>query len=208
MNVLKQLGRTFLSGFLVIAPVYLTVLLLLHGIETVRNLLKPVLSLLPQWFPSEAAISIGVVLLTCFLLGLLVRTGLGKLCREWIEARFLNRIPGYSQIRALTQQIAGESQQNTWKPALIDMDGAYVHGFLIEECNEHLVVVFVPGVPSIVTGNVYILKRERVHLLNVPFSAAFKSISHWGAGAKELVAAMHAAQRAEGKLEGSSTTKP
>ena len=39
-------------------------------------------------------------------------------------------------------------------------------------------------------GAVYILDRDRVHPLNVPFTQALKSVSRWGSGSKELVAAM------------------
>ena len=32
--------------------------------------------------------------------------------------------------------------------------------------------------------------RERVHPLDIPFTQALKSVSRWGSGSKELVAAM------------------
>lgn len=50
--------------------------------------------------------------------------------------------------------------------------------------------VFVPSVPTPLAGAVYVLSRARVHPLDVPFTDAVKSVSRWGAGAKELVAAM------------------
>jgi uncharacterized membrane protein len=48
----------------------------------------------------------------------------------------------------------------------------------------------VPSVPTPLSGAVYILNRERVHPLNVSFTQAIKSVSRWGSGSKELVAAM------------------
>ena len=50
--------------------------------------------------------------------------------------------------------------------------------------------IFVPSVPTPFAGAVYILARERVHLIDVPFTQAMKSVSRWGSGSKELVAAM------------------
>jgi len=35
-----------------------------------------------------------------------------------------------------------------------------------------------------------VLTRERVHPVSVGFAQAFKTVSRWGAGAKDLVAAM------------------
>jgi len=37
---------------------------------------------------------------------------------------------------------------------------------------------------------VYILDPERVHVVDVPFTQAIRSVSRWGAGSKDLVAAM------------------
>jgi hypothetical protein len=50
--------------------------------------------------------------------------------------------------------------------------------------------VFVPSVPTPLAGAVYIIDRARVHMLDIPFTDAIRSISRWGAGSKDLVAAM------------------
>ena len=39
-------------------------------------------------------------------------------------------------------------------------------------------------------GAVYVLERQRVHPVNVPFTDAIRVVSRWGSGAKTLVAAM------------------
>ena len=62
--------------------------------------------------------------------------------------------------------------------------------FIIEEFADGRYTVFVPSVPTPLAGAVYILTRERVHPLSVGFGQAFKTVSRWGAGSKELVAAM------------------
>ena len=68
-------------------------------------------------------------------------------------------------------------------------------GFIIEELDDGRLTVFVPSVPTPLAGAVYVLARERVHLLDVPFTQAIRSISRWGSGSKELVAAMRQADR-------------
>jgi len=50
--------------------------------------------------------------------------------------------------------------------------------------------VFVPSIPTPFAGAVYVLARERVHPVDVPFTDAIKVISRWGSGASVLVAAM------------------
>ena len=93
-------------------------------------------------------------------------------------------------IRSLTQRLAGKDEESAWKPALVEIEEALVPAFIIEELDDGRFTVFVPSVPTPFAGAVYILAPERVHPLDVPFTQALKSISRWGAGSKELVAAM------------------
>jgi uncharacterized membrane protein len=65
-----------------------------------------------------------------------------------------------------------------------------VPAFIIEELEDGRFTVFVPSIPTPLAGAVYVLSRERVHALDVPFTQAIQTISRWGAGAKDLVAAM------------------
>ncbi|MCU0710090.1 MAG: DUF502 domain-containing protein [Pirellula sp.] len=179
-----------MSGLLLVVPIYLTGLLLAKGFETAVEVVKPIKGVLPQWFPGEEVMSVALILIICLLLGLALRTSLGQWLRDWIENTFLNRIPGYTQIRDLSRQVAGDPHQKAWKPALVQFEDGLVHAFLVEECNDELVTVFVPDIPSVLTGDVFIVKRERVHLLDVPFATAFKSLSNWGAGSKDLIASL------------------
>ena len=50
-----------------------------------------------------------------------------------------------------------------------------------------------PSVPTPMAGALYILSRERVHPVDVPFTTALRVFSKWGAGAGEFVRAMHPA---------------
>jgi len=103
---------------------------------------------------------------------------------------FFERLPGYSLLRSLTQRLAGDTEESAWQPALVEIEEALVPGFIIEELEDGRYTVFVPSVPTPLAGAVYILARERVHPLDVPFTQAIKSVSQWGSGSKELVAAM------------------
>ena len=86
--------------------------------------------------------------------------------------------------------MAGQSRENTWKAALVEVEEALVPAFIIEEHEDGRYTVFVPSIPTPFAGAVYILDRQRVHPLDVPFTDALKVVSRWGSGAKNLVAAM------------------
>ena len=107
-----------------------------------------------------------------------------------MEMSFFGRLPGYALFRSLTQRLAGKSDENAWQPALAEIEDALVPAFIVEELDDGRFTVFVPSVPTPFAGAVYILTKDRVHPVDVPFTQAIKSVSQWGSGSKELVAAM------------------
>ena len=149
----------------------------------------------------------------CFLVGLAVRARKGRAIRERIEKSLFERIPGYALIRSLTQRLAGEGDENVWQPALAEIEDALVPAFIIEELEDGRFTVFVPSIPTPLAGAVYVLSRDRVHPLDVPFTQAVQTVSRWGSGAKDLVAAMQkpslaeAAVRSARELGGTQVTR-
>lgn len=182
--------NALVGGLLVVIPIYLAVLLLLKAMQSLAGLVRPFARLLPEWFPAENVLSLLLVLIVCFLIGAAIRTRPGRAIRERIEKSLFERIPGYALFRSLTQRVAGKGQENVWKPALAEIEEALVPAFIIEELEDGRYTVFVPSVPTPFAGAVYILSRERVHPLDVPFTQAIQAVSRWGSGSKDLVAAM------------------
>ena len=189
------LANVLVGGLLIVLPIYLAVLVLLKGMQSAAGLLRPVTALLPAWLPAAGLLSLALVLVVCFLIGLAVRTRVGRILRERVERSLFERLPGYALFRSLTQRLAGEGRESAWKPALVEIEEALVPAFIIEELEDGRFTVFVPSVPTPFAGAVYILSRERVHALDVPFTQAISSISRWGSGSKDLVAAMTKAEQ-------------
>jgi len=181
---------TVVGGLFIVVPVYLAVLLLLKGMQSVGNLVRPIAAMVPDWLPAENLLSLILVLALCFLIGIAVRTRTGRAVRERMEVAFFERLPGYGLLRSLTQRLAGNSDEEAWRPALVELEDALVPAFIIEELADGRFTIFVPSVPTPLAGAVYILAPERVHILDVPFTQAIQSISRWGSGSKDLVAAM------------------
>ena len=189
-QVLKFITSASAAGLLVVVPLYLAVLLLLKAMSSLMGFVRPFAMLLPEWLPAEKVLSLLLVLTICFLIGVVIRTPIGRATRERIEKSLFERLPGYALFRSLTQRLAGEGQENVWRPALVEIEDALVPAFIIEELEDGRFTVFVPSVPTPLAGAVYVLRRERVHPLNVPFTQAIKAVSRWGSGSKDLVAAM------------------
>jgi uncharacterized membrane protein len=189
-NALLFAAKVTLSGFLIIVPIYLAVLLLLKAAGEIAKVLLPITLLLPEFIPAEKLFSVLIVLALCFSIGAAVRTPAGRRVREEIETRFLERIPGYSLFRSLTRQVAGDAAEKVWKPALAEIEEALVPAFIIEEFEDGRYTVFVPSVPTPLAGALYILERKRVHPVDVPFTQALQVVSRWGSGAMGLELAM------------------
>lgn len=184
------LTRALVSGVLIVIPIYLASLLLLKAANSVVGLVRPLAVLLPDWLPAETFLALLLVLLVCFVVGVVVGTRPGQAVRERVERTFFDRVPGYALIRSLTQRMAGEDHGNVWRPALFEQAGGLMMAFIIEEFPDGRYTVFVPSIPAPLSGNVYIVAASRVHPLDVPFTEAIRSVSRWGAGARELVVAM------------------
>jgi uncharacterized membrane protein len=189
-HVSQFLVRSFVTGVIIIIPVYLSVLLLLKAMKVVAGLVQPIARLLPKWFPAEYTLSFLLVLIGCVLIGAAARTRAGGAARQRIEKSLFERIPGYALFRSLTEQLAGSREEQVWKPALAEIEEALVPAFIIEELDDGSFTVFVPAAPTPFTGSIYILTPERVHPVDVPFTHAVKALSRWGSGSKQLVAAM------------------
>jgi uncharacterized membrane protein len=136
-QAMVAVSKALIRGLLIVVPVYLAILLLLKGMKSVANLVRPFTALLPDWVPAEELLSLLLVLAICAVIGATVGTRIGRGARDWLERS-----------------------------------------------------VFVPSIPTPFAGAVYVLDRQRVHPVDVPFTEAIRVISRWGSGAQNLVAAM------------------
>ena len=127
---------TVIGGLFVLVPVYLAVLLLLKGMKSVGSLVRPFSALLPDWIPAEGLFSLALVLALCFLVGVAVRTRSGRAVRERMEIVLVERLPGYGLLRSLTQRLAGDTDEEAWTPALVEIEDALVPAFIIEALDD------------------------------------------------------------------------
>jgi uncharacterized membrane protein len=72
-RLMSFVGTTFVGGLLVILPIYLAVLLLLKAVGSLVGLLKPVAELVPESKLHPNLIAAVVVVVACFLAGLVAR---------------------------------------------------------------------------------------------------------------------------------------
>jgi len=186
---------TLISGVLVILPLGLVLIILLKIIVMIQPLSAPFVEWLPRAFRYPALIAVVVLLVACLLAGLLAQTHAGRGVGNSLEDAILNRIPGYSMVRSLTRRIGNVEESKKFAPALVEIEEALVPGFVVEEHADGRYTVFVPSAPTPAVGAIYIIARERVHLIDASFLKAVKCVSSWGVGSAELLQAMRAPEK-------------
>jgi uncharacterized membrane protein len=187
-NLIKSIKSVLLTGLLIVLPAWLATLLFLKVLMYLKVLIKPITAVLPEGINHPTLLALVAFLLTCFIVGILFHTTIGKLVGKAIENAALRKIPGYSSLRNIANQIADFESEAGFKPALVEIeDGCLSPAFVIESHDNGFVTVFVPSVPTPMAGNILIMPRDRVHLVDVTVPAMMKCISKWGAGSSQII---------------------
>ena len=179
----ELIKTTLIGGLLVVLPIYLSVLLLAKTLGGLLSLLSPVTAAIPADARFRQIIAILIMVAVCLVVGLVVRTSLGQRVKTAFERSVLEKIPGYTLVRGLAKRVSGDQSDVAFRPALVELEDALSPAFIIEELEDGRYTVLVPSVPTPAAGALFILPRERVHPVDVPFTQAVKVISKWGVGA-------------------------
>ncbi|HEY5891702.1 MAG TPA: DUF502 domain-containing protein [Chthoniobacterales bacterium] len=196
---------TLLGGVLLVLPAWLAVLLLVKALTQLQVFVKPVTTHLPKDVAHPQLIAVLLLIVLCFVVGLLIRTAIGSQVKQTVERSFLEKLPGYTTLRGFATQLTEFEKSASFQPALVEIEEALVPGFIVEEHTEERCTVFVPSVPTPMAGAVYIIATSRVHRLDLPAISLMQCISKWGAGSSDLLAAYDAAARTRNPLPPSST---
>ena len=181
---------TLIGGFLIILPIYVSIILIAKAIQGLVAALKPITAVVPAYVQFREIIAALVIITICFIAGLIVRTGPGLRAKKAFEGAVLGPLPGYTLLRGLAGRFTGRGDEPTFAPALVEIEEALVPALIIEKLDDGSFTVLVPSVPTPMAGALYILPPERVHPVDVPFAATLKVFSKWGTGAGEFVRAM------------------
>lgn len=187
---MKFIWRTILGGLFVVLPVTLILILLKRAFAAIREVFAPFAEKLPfeAQFPGLWAV-LALILLS-FVAGLILQIGPVRRLAIKGSDRLAERFPFFRFLRGFGENLLGKSGSQPLKAALAEIEEALVPAFVVEELPDGRCVVFVPSAPSPVQGSVYILDKQRVHLLDAGIGRVARCVSHWGVGSAELVKAM------------------
>jgi len=182
-------GTTILGGVLFLAPIVVLIVILNKAFDLARRGLKPLAALIPDSVASgpSASVSLAILLLViiCFLAGLLARTMLAQRLVDALETAILSKLPGYEYLKQAGTSVLGLSESAEHPVVLADFGGSVRIGVQTESGAEY-VAVFIPNSPNPMSGGVFLLPKERVHPGAVPLAAAIAILRRCGSGSAEL----------------------
>lgn len=194
MSGLKQfIKTTFVGGFLVVLPVVILLLVLNWVFESLRGYIKPVTNLVIETTKTNeyvaALLAFILIILVFFLVGLFIKTEMGKVGFSAFENKFLRKIFGYKIIKETVVQLFGEEKTIFKAVALVKLFGneTKMTAFVTDEHDNGSYTVFIPSGPAPTAGFVYHVKKEQIEILDVPVEQALRSILSLGAGSKKML---------------------
>lgn len=185
---------TLIGGLAAILPLWLIFILFQWIYRIIENYLEPLVTLFKTETQLDnilAHIFIIVGLIAAFFfIGLVIGTNIGNRARNFLERKFLMKIPGYKTASDVVRQLFGGSRSFFSEVVLVDIynSGALMTGFITDtqDKNSNFVTVFVPTGPNPTSGNIFHLPKERVTKSKIPVDVAIKTIISCGSGSKEV----------------------
>ncbi len=194
MKGIKEFCKsTIIGGLLVVLPVAISLFVLTWVSGIVRTGIGPVTTLVMENSPLQGLVVdilvIALLVVACFVVGVLVRTRLGKWIYSILEAKVLLKAPGYSLIKETVAQFLGNKKSPFSSVALAQIycNETTVSSFITDEHEDGSYTVFVPTGPNPTSGNIYHLPSKYVHPVDVPIEDTMRSIISCGAGSSVLI---------------------
>ncbi len=188
---------TLLGGIIVILPAIILVFAFKWLFGVVGNAIQPLTRLvvgnltLPDRYDEFIAmlIVLSVIILGCFIVGLFVKTRLGRWIYEGFERSLLSKAPGYKMIKETVNQFLGKKKSPFSSVALVQIfeNDTKVTAFITDRHADGTITVFVPTGPNPTSGFIYHLDQKYVHPVEISVEDAMRSVISCGAGSDALI---------------------
>lgn len=188
------LKTSVLGGLVVILPAAILVSVSLWLFKLITNWIQPLSGILRSYSEYNELLSdiiaISLIILTCFFVGVLVRTRLGGFLYRVVEDGIFKRFPGYSMIRDTVLQIFGNREQSPFSAvalAQVYANATLATVFITDKHADGSYTVFMPTGPNPTSGLIFHLQGKYVHPVGIPVQDAMRSIISCGAGTGSLL---------------------
>ncbi len=179
-----------IGGVLFLIPVTIAVMV----IGKVLGVLDAVAAPMAGFLPTDTILGLGLaqviavvlLLLMCFVAGLVARSAPGRGLVTRIEAGILTKIPGYGVIKALADQVLRSHEQTErFVPVLVRTDSGLRPALEVERLPTGEVAVMLPGSPNPWSGHVVYAESDNVEPLDMKAGELIHILEELGIGSSK-----------------------
>ena len=186
---LRFIRTTIIGGILFLLPVVVLFIIFEKAHSILSVIADPISRKISDsilGFDGSALISILLLILICFMGGLIFQSKKVKKVLQKLEDKVLIFIPGYSLMKSITADTLGEDVAKKLIPVRVADGEDWLLGFLIEEGKNHS-TVFLPDAPRYDAGEIRILPTSSVFKLEISTDKFTKMIRSYGVGVVEFI---------------------
>jgi uncharacterized membrane protein len=188
--VSKFIRTTLAGGILFMIPLVIIAALVKRSLEFVDRATAPLTRHMHEeiiWgLDGSNLVGISVLLILCFLCGLLFRVASIQTSINRLEEKFLSYVPGYTLLKSLASEALKETSTHSMVPVFVKEEAGYRPGFLIEQKGK-LCTVFLPEAPQANTGELQIVPDEVVIKVALGTNAMNHLIRNLGKGMIDFI---------------------
>ena len=188
----KFLVTTIKGGILFLFPLVIVVAVVGKALSIIHMLATPLLENLPIQTVAGVAVihivSVLVLLLVCFLAGMLAGKTVVSTWVEALEREVLMQFPPYALLKAKTGSALNPSDTSKLTPVLVRFDDSWQFAYEIEAVDEGRHLVFLPGAPDAWSGSVCAVEAGRISPLSTSVKAVGAAMQRLGKGSADILA--------------------
>lgn len=181
---------TLIGGLLFLLPLVLLVAILGKAMQIAHQVSPPVLRGIRAAhlgdILSPQVVAIILLLAFCIIAGLFARTDLARRIGASLD-NVLANIPGYSFYKEFGGSLAGVESATARAIVMVSMEDAWQLAMVVDELEDGLLAVYIPGVPEARSGSLYFVSPDRVRPLSITPKAAMQTLRRMGVGSRELL---------------------
>jgi uncharacterized membrane protein len=187
MNFLKT---TLIGGMFFLIPLVVLGIVIAKAIGFMLVVAEPMAKILPIDSVGGIAlanlIALAIVLLICFLAGLLALTAPAQKLANKAEAMILQRIPGYTFFKGMTSALSPDENVDLHS-VLVTFDDRARIGLEVEKIGTDRAAVYFPGSPNAWSGIVEIISIDQITYMNKPMMSVIEHAEQLGRGTSGLL---------------------
>ena len=132
-------------------------------------------------------VAILLLLLFCLAAGVFALTALARSIGAFLETRPFDNLPGYSFYKSFGESLVGVEAAGARELVMVSTEDAWQIAMVVDELEDGLLAVYIPGVPEARSGSLLFVTPDRVRPLSISMKSAMLTLRRMGVGSRELL---------------------